>query len=485
MKALGTKIVLRIKPSASPEIEEIVKARLVAKGFNQIYGVDYTETFAPVAHYNSVRLFLAIMASIDYECDSADVITAFLLATLDEEIYIKIPDGYPVNPGDENKVLRLRKSLYGLKQAPFVWNKELDTYLRLIGFRPLESDRCVYVGEFEGATCYLLVYVDDILIATPNRAIMAKLKTKINDKFPIEDSGPLNFFLNINFTRDRPKRTISMHVASKIDNLLESLDMTECIAAKLPADPNEMLTKAMCPTDPAVTSEMAALPFKSVLGKLLHIALTCRPDIMPAVSAAGRYAHNPGPQHWQALLRIARYLKGTRSFVLDLGGIVDSITLNAVFGYSDSDWAGDLDQRRSRTGICIFFGACLIMWASKLQASVALSTCEAEYVALTMTAQDIIWVRAFLSEMGFTQECPTTIFGDNKSSIICAESPKQLSGLRHIDLRDHFIRQRVLEVKDVKLARKATADMTADLFTKQLPYQPFIKHRTTCGLHPL
>jgi hypothetical protein len=207
--ALDTKMVLKLKEAASDLIERIFKARLCGKGFRQLFGVDYFITYAPVATFNSLRIFITVCVSIDYEIDNIDIKTAFLHAPLEEEIYIKIPDGYPVKKGQENMVLRLLKNLYGLKQAPYAWNKEIDEFLKSLGFKQLQSDRCIYIGNWKGETIYLLIFVDDIIIGTPNRTTMAEVKKRINDRFQIEDNGPITFFLNMHFIRDWKTRTMN------------------------------------------------------------------------------------------------------------------------------------------------------------------------------------------------------------------------------------------------------------------------------------
>jgi hypothetical protein len=489
-RALGTVLVLKVKESESEEIPRKFKARLCGQGYRQQYGTDFNETYAPVAAYNSVRMFISLIASMDYEIDSVDVITAFLLADLKEEIYVKIPDGYPKDPKNVGKVLRLLKSLYGLKQAPKAWNDALDKYLKSIGFEPLVSDACVYVGKWEGVVVYILIYVDDMLIAASSRVIMAQVKAKIHSKFPITDNGPLTFWLNMHFVRDRRKRTIAIHQEPKIAKLLaderyspeERLKVTK--PCKIPASPEQMLTKDMCPTDREEIDRMAKVPYKSVLGQLLYISITARPDISTAVSACGRYSQNPGQKHWDAVLQIVAYLNGTRKLRLVLGGcrkveLSANLKLSAA---SDSDWAGDKDKRCSRTGYVIYMGTAAVVWCSKLQKSVALSSTEAEYIALTATARDLIWCRALLEEMGFPMTEASVILEDNDSASKIAQSYKKHPGVKHIEIRQHFIRDRVLEVKDIAIERLSTFNMVADLLTKQLPFPAFARHREALGL---
>lgn len=478
-KALDLKMVLKQKESADPTSLGRFKARLCGKGFKQIFQVDYFDVFAPVAAYNTLRLFVSIMATLDYELDSADVITAFLLSKIQEEIYVNIPDGYPNQPTDSTLVLKLLRCLYGLKQAPFEWNRTLDTHLKSLGFRQCQNDRCIYVGTFDNKVCYLLVYVDDFLIATPDRVLMAKLKALINSRFPIKDNGPIQFYLNMFFIRDRKARTIKIHQQSKIQKLLQDTGADNAPPSKIPADPNIVLSKLQCPKDAVTIEKMSKLPYKSVTGRLLYLSLTARPDIAPAVSQIGRFAQNPGPEHWEAVLKILAYLKGTQGTALCLGGWSQNISISA---YSDADWAGDIDQRRSRTGYIVFMNQSPIMWCSKLQSTVALSSMNSEYIALSSTSQEVIWSRSMLEELGFNQSDPSIIWEDNKSCIDIASSYRLHPGSKHIDIRHHFIRDRVINIKDLVIRRKASGDMTADFFTKNLPYPAFSRHRKSIGI---
>jgi hypothetical protein len=311
------------------------------------------------------------MATLDYEIHTIDVITAFLHSDLKEEIYIRVPDGYPdvKNLRETGMVLRLLKCLYGLKQSNMEWNDELDRFLKSLGFISCNTEACVYIHPQRKQ--YLLIYVDDVIIATKSTLEMTLLKKIINEKYPISDKGPISKFLNMEVSRNRSLHEIYMIQSSKIENLLNdsrlSKDDLKRVRApsKLPSCPNNRL-KSNC-------SSKVDKPYRGILGQALHIAITCRPDIMTAVSICGRYSENPSSEHWLALLRILSYLSGTRNNVLKLGGKHNQMILSA---YSDSDWAGDLDERKSRSGYLILLNTSPIIWVSKLQVSVALSSTE-------------------------------------------------------------------------------------------------------------
>jgi hypothetical protein len=289
--AIGTKMVLKVKESKSAEVPRKFKARLCGLGYRQEAGVNYFDTFAPVATYSSIRLLTIICATLDLEMDTVDVTTAFLLAPLKEDIYINIPDGYP-NSNDSNlggKVIKLQKSLYGLKQAPHDWNQEINGYLLSIGFKPTISDPCFYVGTVNGVKCYLLLYVDDMVIATKDRTNMQQLKKTINAKFPIVDNGPIEFFLNMHFVRDWKTHTIAIHQTPRIKRLMQdsrfSREDVEYMerSIKIPAKSDVMLTREMCPVEPQEKADMVDVPYKSILGIILYIAITARPDLATAI----------------------------------------------------------------------------------------------------------------------------------------------------------------------------------------------------------
>jgi len=483
-KTLDTKMVLKLKEPEGLNAPRRFKARLCARGFGQEEGTDYEFTFAPVAAYNSLRLFVTMLASLNYEVDTVDVKSAFLHSVLKEEIYIQVPDGYPNADALRRKgmVLQLWKCLYGLKQSPREWNNDLDSFLKSLDFKPCPSEPCIYVKA--ATKQYLLVYVDDIIIGTRTQKEMTTLKGHIHSRFPITDKGPISIFLNMSFTRDRAKRVFYISQPSKIDKLLEDsrLDSEELrlirTPTNLPASPTSKLTASMCPASDEEKRLMTRKPYKSVLGQVLFIAVTCRPDIATAVSCCGQFAQNPGLEHWKALLQIVAYLVSTSKLVLRLGGHYSKLELTA---YSDADWGGDLDKRRSRTGLLVLLGVSPVIWMSKLQPSVALSSTEAEYIALSLCCRDVLWARGLLHQLGFQQEDPTPIYEDNMSCIKIAESRKQAPGVKHVDIRYHFVRDEV-ERKTVTLRPLPTAEMVADTLTKSLPAILFSKHRESLGL---
>jgi transposase InsO family protein len=479
LTALGTKMVLKIKETQDKDMEQVFKARLCGKGFKQVYGIDY---YAPVAAFDALRGLLAILCMLDYEIDTTDVVTAFLLPILKEEVYIKIPDGYIVKD-QLTKFLRLRKTLYGLKQSPYMWNKEISDYLISIGFTQFITDRCIFVGTVQGSKIYILLYVDDAIIGAPNRTIMQHVKALIHAKFPITDRGPLQFYLNCHFIRNRTNRTIEIHQWAKIDALIKEFHTEAWNHTTLPGDPTLTLTADQCPTDPTLVEQMTQYPYRRLVGIILYVAITARPDIATAISTAGRFSHNPALIHWTELLRILGYLKTTSRHTLTLGGHSQDHQCN-IHAYTDSNWAGGEDRRKSRTGMAIYINNSLIIYQSKLQSGYALSSMEAETNAGCVGARNVTWLRNFLNEMGYTQTTPTVMYQDNKACKLTNESYKAHPGTRYYELKQYYLRHKNVELKEIEMFRIPTGDMTADIFTKQLPNILFRKHQHSLGVGP-
>jgi hypothetical protein len=477
-KALRTKWVFKKKRNADGTILKY-KARLCVQGQHQKQGVDFTETYAPVASYDSFRILLSIAAQEDLEIQNIDVTTAFLLASMDGEVpvYIEQPLGY-ISTGNEGKVWRLKKSVYGLKQAPRLWNTLLDEKLRLLGFNPTISDPCVYIGYLDNEKLLIAVYVDDLIIASKHVKTISSFKSAFEKYFPITDLGDLKFVLNIEVIRDRPNRRIFLSQTSKLQGIIDDARLSDAKIEPLPSDPSLPLTKEMSPQSPEETAAMLQTPYREFVGRLLYIALSTRPDISQAVSSVGRYAANPGPLHWNAVKNIIKYLKGTKDFCLVLGGKSEGVTIQ---GYSDSDWGADTDRRLSRTGSIIQIGIGPVMYQSKMQQTVAHSSTEAEYMALSTTARNAAWARSLLDEMGYHQPKPTTIYEDNTSTIHLANNSKINSRTKHIDIRHHALRD-MIRLKTISLVYIPTTDQVADILTKQLKKPQFQFLRSKLGV---
>jgi len=476
-KAIGVKWVFKIKNDVNGKPIRF-KSRLVVQGFRQKFGFDYNETFAPTAKYSSVRMLLTIAAVNNQSMRYGDVTTAFLHSDIDVEIYIKQPQGYEV-PGKEHLALLLHKSLYGLKQAPRMWNKCLDTSLKTIGFKQSIRDPCLYTKTTGSEQTLLIVFVDDIVI-TSNiiHNYFDQLKQRNID---IKDLGELNHFLGMRIQRNKSKRSVYIDQEVYITKMLEQFRMENCKGADTPL-PDYPLTNSMSPSTAEQRLEMLNVPYRQAVGTIMYIAVSTRPDIAKAVSNVSRFLSNPGPMHWKAVKRILEYLKTTKTHRFILGGFTaESLLINA---FSDADWAGDLDTRRSTSGYVIFLGTTCISWKSKLQPTVAKSTTEAEYMAISDACDEIRYLIPIANDMGIDTSKAILVNEDNQACIAISKNNINNSRTKHIDIKYHSIREHIEnEIIYVKYIK--SDENTADIMTKGLSKLLHRKHVAGLGIKPI
>lgn len=450
-RKIGCTWVFRIKHNADGTINRR-KAGLCAQGFSQQPGLDYSVTYAPTGRLNSLRVFLTLSASADLEIHQIDVITAFLIPDLDTEIYMRQPPGFR-DTEHPDYVCLLKKTLYGLKQSPHLWNIEMNTCLVKLGFTPNPVDPCLYYRNEPNSTFSMIfLWVDDCILSCPNMAIMLALKLAISNSFAIKDLGPLQFCLGLQIIRDRPNRLLTLHQSHYVDTILNHSNMASCSPCLTPQNASVSLT----PTAGSPISN--STPFRAVVGSLLYLSCCSRPDISTAVGELCRFSANPGPQHWTAVKQVLRYLQGTRSTGIQLGG---NLTL---IGWSDANWGGDIHTRRSATGYIFKLGLGPVSWNSKRQPTVALSSCEAEYMALSAATQEALWLRSLLQGLGLQQRA-TLIYEDNQGAIELTKNFKNHSRTKHIDIRYHFVKERV---QLGKIEYCHTSQMIADLSSRTL-----------------
>jgi hypothetical protein len=473
-QTLGSLWVFRIKYYADGSIAKY-KAQLVARGSFQILGIHFNETEAPVAKHTSLRLLLSIAASEDMEIHQADVDTAFLIPPIEEEVYMRQPPGYASTP----QVCKLNKCIYGLKQSNRQWNKTINGFLSRHGFVASRADPCIYIRKAEhGGRAYIGLYVDDLVLVTEDMEAMNKLKRDLKSEYSIKDLGEINYLLGFEIKRNRASRTLLLHQTGYIRTMLEEYNMLSCNPVKTPMDPNVLLDSSMCPQTEDDKEKMKSVPYQAAVGSLLYAALGTRPDIATAVGVVSRFSSNPGPTHWTAVKRIFRYLRGTPNYGITLGG--QDTELN---GYSDADWAGDVSTRKSTSGYVFFCGNSPISWRSRLQKTVALSTCEAEYQALSDSTKEAVWLRILMQDLNYPVKAPTLIKGDNQGSIALIHSNKHHDRIKHMAVRRLFVRDQV-DAKEITVTYCNTKDMVADIMTKALPFPLFKTHRDGLALAP-
>ena len=475
-KAVGSKWIYKVKRDADSKPKEH-KSRLVAQGFTQKYLIDYKQVHAPVARTSSFKLLATIAAYLGLTAHQLDVKAAFLNGELEEEIFMRQPPGF-AEKGKEDYVYRLKKSIYGLKQSGRVWNRRFDKELRALGYTRLKSDPCVYIRQDKDGITMLAIHVDDLEFFTPSDKYVTELIRDLAKKdIELVHIGPLKYMLGVNFSFDLPNRSVLLNQHGYIDVLLDRFDMSEAKPAPTPFPSGTKLTKDDCPTDNEARKEMERYPFHALIGSLLYLTIWTRPDIAYHVNALAQFTSNPGYHHWKLGTHILRYLKGTRDLCLTLSA---SEFPFKVTGYADADW-GSSEGRKSTTGYAFTLGSGAFTWQSKKQPTVALSSAEAEYMALSAATQECLWLRTILSELGYSQQEPTFIYSDNLGAISLTSDSVLHQRVKHIDIRHHFIRDHV-ENGDVKAEYLRTEDQPADALTKLLTAVLHSRHATTLGL---
>ncbi|KAJ9560716.1 hypothetical protein OSB04_005876 [Centaurea solstitialis] len=400
------------------------KARLVVKGFSQRKGIDFEEIFSPVVKMGSIRVILGLAASLDLEVEQMDVKTAFLHGDLDKEIYMEQPEGFQVK-GKEDYVCRLQKSLYGLKQAPRLWYNKFESVMGKQGYKKTTSDHCVFFQRFgDDDFIILLLYVDDMLIVGKNSERITQLKLELSKSFAMKDLGPAKQILGIQITRDRASKKLHMSQEQYIEKVLRRFNMDKAKLVSSPLTTNFKLTDKDCPSSKEEIEEMDRIPYASAVGSLI-------------------------------------YLRGTSKLGITFGNGEPMLV-----GYTDSDMAGNKDNMKSTSGYLMTFAGGAMSWQSRLQKCVALSTTEAEYMAATEACKELLWLKRFMQELGFTQQ-RYMVLCDNQSAIHLAKNTMFHKRTKHIDVRYHWIRD-ALEDKMFELEKVHTDDNGSDMLTKAL-----------------
>ncbi|SCZ97570.1 BZ3501_MvSof-1269-A2-R1_Chr1-2g01129 [Microbotryum saponariae] len=449
-----SKFVWKTKRNALGEVTGH-KARLVAQGNRQRDGIDFNETFAPVARFSSIRSLLALAAANGLHVHQADIDKAYLHGDLDHDIWMTAPRGFDL-PSD--KVLRLRRSIYGLKQAGRIWNRHIDASLRALGYTATGTDHCVY-SWLDDRQCphYIALYVDDLLMISPELAEIERVISGLDQRYGVKRLGPAEYILGIQIRRF-DDGSIALSQERYIMDVLARFHFdTTTRGTTVPMTPGLSLTAI-----PGQGTERIRSWYLQAIGSLLYISLGTRPDIAFAVSYLARFANNPGRRHW-----IAARITG-------------------VVGYSDANWGACIDTSVSTMGYVFYIAGSAVSWSSKRQSRVADSTTDAEYLALSHAGKEGIYLSQLLEELHVQPVAPAHIFTDNEAAAAVAHDPVRVSGTRHIRLREHFVRDMVNR-GDISLSHVGTSDMVADIFTKALGPKVFSTHCYALGLrtrHP-
>ncbi|KAI5334598.1 hypothetical protein L3X38_024731 [Prunus dulcis] len=422
---IGVKWIYKTKLNLDGSVQKN-KARLVAKGYSQKPGIDFNETFAPVARLDTVRALVALAAHKNWKLFQLDVKSAFLNGVLSEEVYVDQPCGFVIQ-GSEDKVYRLKKALYGLKQAPRAWYEEINSYFTRVGFNRSLSEATLYTKRSSSGILIVSLYVDDIIYTGSSKEMMLEFKNEMMRQYEMTDLGLLHHFLGLGVLQT--DTCIFLHQKKYAKTLLDKFGLKDCKSVATPLAVNEKLSKV----DGSDLADETL--YRQMVGSLLYLTAT-RPDIMFASSLLARFMHNPSKKHMGTAKRVLRYIQGTISY-----GIAYEKGKGAVLiGYCDNDWSGSEDDMRSTSGYAFNLGSGVFSWASIKQSSVALSTAEAEYMSAAEATTQAVWLRFVLSDFGEEQVEPTQLLCDNTSAIAISKNPIHHHKTRHINRRFHFIR---------------------------------------------
>jgi hypothetical protein len=431
---------------------ERYKARLVAKGYTQSEGLDYHETFSPVAKMTTVRTLLAMAAAKHWFLHQLDVNNAFLHGDLDEEVYKELPPGFRTN--GESQVCRLTKSLYGLKQASRQLFSKFSNFLVDLGFMQSKANYSLFIRTQDSSFIALLVYVDDIAIASNDDVAVKSLIVTLNDRFRLKNLGALKYFLGLEVARSTKGIYVSQRKYS-----LEILQESGLLASKpvsFPMEQNLKLSRDVSSLLPNPTS------CRRLIGRLLDLTIT-RPNLAYSVQTLSQFMDKPRQPHLDAAYRVLRYVKAAPGQCIFFSAESD-FKLKA---FCDADWASCSDTRRSVTGFCVFLGSSLISWKSKKQQTISRSSAESEYRSMASTGYELLWLFTLLRDLQLPHPSAATLFCDSKAALHIAANPVFHERTKHIDVDCHFIREKI-QLGLIKTLHVPSQHQLADIFTKAL-----------------
>lgn len=446
--------VLRIKRKPDGSIDRY-KARLVARGFSQVYGIDYTETYAPVVSAISVRLLLAYAAVENLLIAQFDVKTAFLYGDLDETVYMEQPEGFA---SDESKVCLLQRSLYGLKQAPRQWNIKFTTFLKDMNLVESSNMRCIFYRS--EPLLIVAIYVDDGIVLARDQKVIEVTIQQLQNRFQIHRENGTSF-LGFQISRNKDG-SIILHQESYVSKVISKYNMETCKSVDTPVVNLERDEKQLADN----------VPYRQAIGSLLYASNTCRPDITFAVNWAAKFSHMPCSSDWVNVKRILRYLQDKRDFGLHYSKEGNE----KLLVYCDANYGGVDKHRHSTTGLVIFYGGAPIHWRSVTQKRVVTSSTEAEYVSLCTTIKEVMWIKRLAVELKIIEDKPVPVLCDNQSAIKIMANEGSMHRSRHIDIQDAFCREQV-QVGTVDVQYVKSEDQLADMLTKPLAKSKFENNR--------
>ena len=381
--------------------------------------------------------------------------------------------------GQENLVCKLKKSIYGLKQASRQWYLKFNDTITSYGFVENTVDRCIYMKISGSKFIILVLYVDDILLAANDMGLLHDVKKFLSETFEMKDMNEASYVIGIEIFRDRSQGLLGLSQKGYINKVLERFRMENCSTGIVPIQKGDKFSELQCPKNDLEQKAMESIPYASLVGSLMYAQTCTRPDISFAVGMLGRYQNNPGIDHWKAGKKVLRYLQGTKNYMLTYKR---SSHLKIV-GYSDSDYAGCVDSRKSTFGYMFLLAGGAVSWKSGKQSIIATSTMEAEFIACFETSIHALWLRNFISRFSLVDsiEKPLRIYCDNSAAVFFSKNDRYSKGAKHMDLKYLSVKEEVQNHR-VSIEHIGTELMIADPLTKGLPPKTFTGHVDRMGI---
>ncbi|GJR03580.1 retrovirus-related pol polyprotein from transposon TNT 1-94 [Tanacetum coccineum] len=439
---------------------------LVAQGYNQQDGIDYDETYAPVARLESIKIILAYACALDFKLFQMDVKSAFLNGLINEEVYVAQPPGF-IDFKKLDHVYKLKKALYGLKQAPKAWYDRLKAFLIKHEYKMGMVDNTLFTKKKSSNLIIVQIYVDDIIFGLTCQDMCDEFAKIMHDEFEMSMMGELNFFLGLQVKQ--MEDGISFNQSKYIKEMLKKFGLEDSKPMKTPMSSDTKLTK-----DEECES-VDSTKYRDMIGSLLYLTAS-RPDTMFSVCLCAHFQEDPKTSHLEVVKRIFRYIKGT----MHLGLWYPKGTDIETIVYAESDLAGDYVDRKSTSGFCTFVGCCLTSWLSKKQTALAISTTKVEYVSAGKACQQALWMKQALIDYDVRLD-DVPIMCDNKGAIDLSKNPVQHSHTKHIEIRHHFLRDNV-QKGHISIEKVSFIDNIADILTKPLKRESFNYLRLGLGM---
>ena len=475
-RLIGSKWVFKVKK------DRTFRARLCAIGYSQIAGIDYTDNFAPVVNDVTFRLIVVLMMVNEWVADVVDIVTAFLYGNLDEEIYLKLPDGLNKMKGFENLDPRedccvLQHAMYGLVQAARQYYKKyVDVLVTKLNFEKCLSDACLLRRKTEKGTVIVFFYVDDNCCVVDREAVN-EFKSDIAKYFKMTDEGEMTEFVGCSMKFDDNRKRVFMHQPDLISNLKRSFgeEVSKLRTYLTAAGTGEIIRKAK--EGDVILGQEEITTYRSGVGMLLYLIKFSRPDLANSVRELSKVMGTATNGHFRSMLRVVKFVIDSehRMLMFDVNKFQNNLDIWNLHAYCDSDYAGDGDERRSITGYCIYLQGCLIGWKSRAQRNVTLSSTEAEYVAVSEVCTEILFIKQVMEFLRLKIKLPITVNCDNVGAIFLSYNRKTSQRTKHVDIRYHFVREFV-EDGIIKIRFVKSANNTADIFTKNVKGDDYERH---------